>query len=259
MTAARGTGGDGAILAVGHRGSCDDHPENTAAAFDAALAGGAGGIELDLRLTADGRVVICHDADLSRFAGGRRPISRQSLAELSDVDMGSWFSPRFASERLLTLEELLKRYAPRATLLLELKTSAGVFGGRINRQLCEATVAAVARAKAHDRVMVLCFSSTLLAEVARLDPRLRLVHNCMLPPRRLDAWLSRRPPLHAIDVDRRRLTRPFVKACHAAGLRVFTWSCNEAVSADRALSAGVDGILSDRPAWLVAHLARRRR
>ncbi len=246
-------------MIVGHRGDSAGHPENTAVAFDAALAGGADAIELDLRLTADGTVVVCHDANLARFGGGRRPLSRRMLDDLRDVDMGTWFSPRFSSERLVTLDELLRRYAPRATLLLELKGSTGPFGERVNRKLCLATVEAVAKAEAHQRVMVLCFNASLLAEVARLDPRLRLVLNRMRQPARFDSWLARQPPLHAIDIDRKRLTRPFVESCHRSGLRVFTWSCNDASAADRALASGVDGILSDRPAWLVSHLRLRGR
>jgi glycerophosphoryl diester phosphodiesterase len=244
------------ILAVAHRGDSAERPENTAAAFDAAVAAGVDAIELDLRPTADG-IVVCHDHSLARFRGGRRPLRRRRLDELREVDVGSWFDRRFAGERLLTLDELLRRYSAKVELLLELKAAGGLFAGRLNHRLCRETVEAVRRARALDRVYILCFSAAVLAEVARLEPRLRLVRNCSFPPRRLEPWLRRQPRLHAVDFDRRRLSDRLVTACHAAGLRVFCWSSNDAAAADRAAATGVDGILSDRPEWLVGHLRRR--
>jgi glycerophosphoryl diester phosphodiesterase len=243
-------------IAVAHRGDSAGCPENTTAAFDAAVAAGVDGIELDLRPTADG-VVVCHDATLARLRGGRRPLARRRLADLAQVDIGSWFAPRFAGERLLTLDELLRRYTPKVELLIELKAAAGPFSRRRNRRLVTETVAAIVRAGVIQRVYILCFSAKLLAEVARLEPRLRLVRNCSFPPRRLAPWLRRQPRLHAVDFDRRRLSPRLVEACHAAGLQVFCWSSNDAAAADRAAACGVDGILSDRPAWLVEHLRRR--
>ncbi|MBA2480672.1 MAG: hypothetical protein H0V44_08420 [Planctomycetes bacterium] len=247
-----------APFAFGHRGDSRDHPENTAAAFDAAFAAGVDGVELDLRPTRDG-VVVCHDASLARLGGGRRPLSRQTTAQARRIDVGTWFDPRFADQRLLTLDELLRRYAGRGRLLLELKKSGGPFGGRLNRRLCEAMVAAVQKRRAHGRVLVLCFDPALLAMVARLDPRLRLVRNCDRLPRDVGRWLDGQPWLDAVDFDRRLLTRGLVSTCHQRGIPVYTYSCNDARALSAALATGVDGVLSDRAGWLVQQLEKLRR
>ncbi len=241
------------LLSLGHRGSCRDHPENTRASFDAAVMAGVDGIELDLRPTKDG-VVVCHDSSLARFRGGRTPLSRLTTAQACAVDVGSWFDPRFADQRLLTLEQLLGAYAKRTLLLLELKAATGLFAKRLNRRLCEAMVAAV-RPCWH-RVLVLCFDPRLLDLVAHLDPRLRLVRNCDRRPRDIGAWLDGQPWLDAVDFDRRILSHDLVDACHARGLKVFTYTCNDAAALRAARDMGVDGILSDRADWLVAHMKR---
>jgi len=241
-------------LVIGHRGECAAYPENTRVSFDAALAGGADGVELDLRPTRDGGVVVCHDASLRRFGGSWRPLGRQTLAELATRDVGSWFDPRFHAERLLTLDALLSAYAGRTQLLLELKAAAGIGATARNRRLCRATVAAIARHGAERSVLILCFSSQLLAQVAELDPHLRLVRNCLRRPRDLTRWLSGQPRLHGVDFDRRVLTRALVAQCQELGLKVFTWSCNTPAAYAVLQGFQLDGILSDRPSWLCAQV-----
>jgi glycerophosphoryl diester phosphodiesterase len=237
-------------MLVAHRGDSARCPENTVAAFDAAILAKVDGIELDLRPTRDHQVVVCHDASLARFHGGSRPLARQTLAEACQQDIGSWFAPRFHQQRLLSLDQLLERYAPKAQLLLELKAAAGIAAGARNRTLCQETVRAIHRHRAQDRVFILGFSARMLEMVFALDPRLRLVRNCLHRPRHLQAWLSRQAPLHGIDLDHRMLTRGLISACHGQGLKVFTWSCNREQDLQRVRALGVDGILSDRPEWL---------
>jgi len=237
-------------LVIGHRGDSASCPENTRASFASALAGGADGLELDLRPTRDGAVVVCHDATLARFDGPRRPLARQTLRELQSRDVGSWFEARFHAERLVSLDALLTEFAARTLLLLELKAAAGIGARARNRRLCHATVEAITRHGVGERVLILCFSSRLLAQVAALAPQLRLVRNCAHRPRHLARWLARQPRLHGVDFDRRVLNRRLVAECRAQGLQVFTWSCNDPAAYAALQDLGLDGILSDRPAWL---------
>src|ERR1700761_1456962 len=84
---------------IGHRGAAAHAPENTLAGFRAAKTLGCTWVEFDVRLTADGQPVICHDDALDRTSDGHGRISRQNLGMLSAVDMGSWFGPAFCGER----------------------------------------------------------------------------------------------------------------------------------------------------------------
>src|SRR5688572_31642404 len=94
-------------LIVAHRGDSADRPENTHAAFAAALAAEVDGIELDVRLSRDGVPLVCHDDTLARFGGTTCSLRKLSAARIRAVDVGSWKHARFAEERVPTLDETL--------------------------------------------------------------------------------------------------------------------------------------------------------
>jgi len=93
-------------LVIAHRGESATAPEQTLVAFELAAELGADMIEADVRRTPDGRLVLLHDALLDRTTDGRGPLSALSFDELRQLDAGSWFSPRFAGERIPLLDEL---------------------------------------------------------------------------------------------------------------------------------------------------------
>ena len=101
-------------LILAHRGAAGDHPENSREAFDAAIAQGADGIECDIRISADGVPVILHDPWLNRTTNGSGFARNMRMAELRTFRLTN-------GERLLTLEEMLDRYAVHCLLLLEFK------------------------------------------------------------------------------------------------------------------------------------------
>lgn len=104
---------------IAHRGGAGGAPENTLAAFRQAHAVGARWVEFDVRLTADGRPVVIHDATLDRTTSGRGAVAATPLAALGDLDAGEWFDPDFAGEMVPTLEEALD-------LLVEMDMGANI-------------------------------------------------------------------------------------------------------------------------------------
>ena len=245
-------------LIIAHRGDSADHPENTRPAFAAALAAGVDGIELDVRLSRDGVPLICHDDTLARVGGSTRSLRRLTAEEILAVDVGAWKHPRFAGERVPTLDETLVR-CRRVLLCIELKATGGRGRTAYHRRLVRAVASTIAMRGAAKRVCILCFDAGVLREVARVAPHLSRVRNCERLPRDVGRWLDAQPGLQAACFDRRILTRAVVDACHARGIRVFSWSANDAPAAERLRRLGVDAILSDRPGWLVRHLRKTRR
>ena len=95
-------------LIQAHAGASAIAPENTLAAFQAAKDIGADGIETDIRMTKDGCLVLCHGDLVDDISSGHGAISEMTLAELKELDFGSWFDEKYAGEQISTLEECLK-------------------------------------------------------------------------------------------------------------------------------------------------------
>jgi glycerophosphoryl diester phosphodiesterase len=127
LSAAPALPADSAVTIVAHRGGLGDYPENTLAAFRHAMACGADGIELDLRATSDGAIVVLHDETVNRTTDGRGRVAAMSLAELRRLDAGQ-------GERIPTLEEVLRLVAGTGVqLVLDLKEEGAVDRGEIVR------------------------------------------------------------------------------------------------------------------------------
>src|SRR5690606_33016827 len=166
------------VTVTAHRGAALMAPENTLAAFQAAIDAGADAIEFDVRLSADGAVVVFHDSDFRRVANDPRPVAQTPLAAMGDIDIGSWFDPRFSGERIATLAEALAFIDRRALALVELKPDA---------DNAEALLAATLREIRHggyqDAVVLASLSPALVraARDAAPDARLALFTNAALP------------------------------------------------------------------------------
>ena len=243
---------------VAHRGDSHAHPENTLVAFDEALKLPVDGIELDVQLTRDGAPVVYHDRTLAKVGRQRARVSGLGVAELRTLDAGSWFDERFRGARIPTLDEVLERHGPRTCLLIEIKARPEAGGTRLLERLTEATLEALERHRLAEHVLLLSFDGTVLERARERSPRLRTVQNLAKLPRRGGAAWRRLEPLFAISVDVRALTRRFVEDAHERGKPVLTYTCNARQSLARALTAGVDAIMTDRPGWLLGLLRSAR-
>lgn len=108
-------------LIVAHRGAMSERPENTLAAIGKAYERGADVIEVDVRRSLDGQLVLLHDATLDRTTNGTGPVTDFTFEELRELDAGSWFDPEYAGSKILALREALEWARSRTTLLLDLK------------------------------------------------------------------------------------------------------------------------------------------
>lgn len=112
---------------VAHRGSSSDRPECTLASIRRAIEAGATAVEVDVRRTKDGQLVILHDATLDRTTNGNGPLSEKTLAEVRELDAGSWFDSKYAGERVPTLSEVMKTCRADIDVLLDLKEQGAEF------------------------------------------------------------------------------------------------------------------------------------
>ena len=233
---------------IGHRGASADFPENTHAAFEAALAAGADGIELDLQLSRDGVPVVFHDATLVAVGRGDARVRDLTRDELRAVDVGD---SRIGSASMPTLDEVLDRFAARTTLLLAIKARPPERRRGDHLRLAEIVTDRLAAIGALDRAYVLSFDSSCLARARARHRAVRTVLNTGRPSGLSADALT---PLHALSVDVNRLSPATAALARAAAVPLMTYTVNDDAACARAIAADAAVLMTDRPAWLLAAL-----
>jgi glycerophosphoryl diester phosphodiesterase len=264
-------------LVFAHRGSSFHLPEHTLAAYQRALAEGADGLECDVRLTRDGHLVCLHDRRLERTSNGRGIVSEHTLDELNRLDFGSWHPgwPDSADElifdraepgdeqpilddrgRVLTLDRLLTaaRGAGRPVRLLIETKHPSRYGADVER-------AVVALLGTHDllspspdvTVTMMSFSPLAVRQVRDRAPDLPTVLLLeRLPPGLPLTWLPFGVRIGGPSIALVRARPSLVQRLQDRGNQVYVWTVNEPADIDLVLRLGVDGIITDRPADVLA-------
>ncbi|HTE56622.1 MAG TPA: glycerophosphodiester phosphodiesterase [Kofleriaceae bacterium] len=231
-------------LVYGHRGASAHALENTMAAFARAQADGADGVELDVRLTADGELVVFHDDDLDRIAGRPERIDQLGWPQLAAVALPG-------GERVPRLEQVL---GETGALLVNVEIKSP--GWRRVRDVVAAVRACVARCRARERVLVSSFDPAAVA-LTRIATDLRcglLFHARQRRPLR-DAWLAPVLRPHALHPERVLVDAGSMARWRARGYQVNVWTVDGADEVRRLAGLGVDAIISNDPAAAAAALS----
>lgn len=231
-----------AFIKIAHRGASGYFPENTALAFEKAIAARADMIEMDCQLSRDGHVVIFHDERLSRTAGKQGRLKNKTLNQLEKLDVGRWRKKSYEGERIPTLEEALEIVDGRADLCLDIKHFAHGSHG-IELKL----LSIVSRYDYLDRTIFSSFDQRSLRRVRELAPE---AHIGVI----LDAT-TRADPFPAAEeltagslhIHKELATQEFLKSAWEHGLDVHVWTVNEVREMERFVSLGVQGVVSDFP------------
>ena len=152
------------IYVAAHRGASASHPENTMEAFRAAIEMGVDQIETDVRITADGELVLIHDATVDRTTNGTGKVAQMTLAELKALDAGCKKDPKFTGAKIPTFRELLElvKDHPTMTLDIELKEYPTTPGNEvIAYEVCDKILKIVDDYGYTDRIVINSFSSPL--------------------------------------------------------------------------------------------------
>ncbi len=231
-------------LNIAHRGASANFPENTLAAFIAAVEAGARMVELDVQRSRDGALVVIHDDTVDRTTDGLGRVDEMTLAELKSLDAGVRFGERFRGERIPTLEEVFRATASRCGLNVEIK-SVGVEEG----------VCALFRSyQAHAASIVSSFEWDTLERVRQIDRDIRIA---LLAEKHRGTLLDAAAAMGAYAVNPRAdmVDAEFCAAAHRRGLNVYTWTVDVPELMRFLIEAGVDGIMTNRPELLNAVIA----
>ncbi len=220
-----------------HRGSSLSAPENTMAAFEEAFLNMADSIELDVQMTKDGELVIMHDSSALRTTGVDREISDMTLAEVRELDAGSYFSEEFAGERVPTLEEVLEFAKGRISVNVEIKS--GSYGTLVADKVAEM----IADMDMIDECVVTSFELDLLQRVKELQPDIEVGY--ILVAAYGDFYNM--DEVDFFSVNAAFLTKRTVDAIHNSGKQIYAWTVNNKSSIKNLTNKGVDNIITDDP------------
>ncbi|WP_110665555.1 glycerophosphodiester phosphodiesterase [Salinicola halophilus] len=236
------------VQITAHRGSSQKAPENTLASLEQAIVDGADYMELDVRLSGDGEVVVFHDNNLARVTGTEGNISDMTLAEIATVDVGSWFGDTFANERIPTLAQVIDRAAGRIGLYVELKPEPGD-----TEALARQVIAELRAAGMTEHAVIASLSPSVIGTVKAIDDSIRttLFIQFILPG-----------ALSTTDADiiglRHSQANPsLLRTIHDGGRGVAVWTVNQPRDMSRYIDMGVDNIITDRPDALQEMLDER--
>lgn len=255
---ARGFFGTRRPRVIAHRGSSGTHPENTMVAFQQAVEDGADILEMDVHLTRDRHVVVCHDPTVDRTTDGSGRIANMTLAELTALDAGYRFSAdggktfpfRGQGVRIPTFEEILAAF-PQMPMNVEIKVNDPRLVGTFLDMLGK-----------HDRfkdvmVLVAAEAAELMSRVRAQQPLAVTGHSSPEVKRFLALSLLHLPGLFkpkapAMQVPYRRnwfrvVTPSFVRHAHRLGMEVHVWTINQESDMTDLLQMGADGLFTDFP------------
>jgi len=230
-------------LWIAHRGAGKLAPENTVAAFALGLAHGFGMAECDVTLSADGVPFLLHDARLERTTNGFGLARLQPWSAMATLDAGRWHSPGFAGERLPTLTALASM--ARATgLLLNLELKPGPDDDARCGRIAAAEAARLWADIDTAPPLLSSFSMPALAAARDAAPALP---RALLLERLADGWLDAAASVGAVAVvvHRSALDAAAILQALQRGLRVLTYTVNDAAEAQRLIDAGIDGLITD--------------
>lgn len=227
-----------------HRGASAHAPENTLAAFALALEQSADGIELDAKLTADGQVVVIHDATVDRTTGSHGNVKDMTLAELRTLDAGGFFSEKFKGEKIPTLDEIFEVVGKRTFINVELTN----YNSR-HDHLVESVCVLV---KKHGLQKSVLFSSFFASNLSKARSYLPEVPRGLLAlPGLLGAWQRSFGfafgNYQALHPNLKDASHQQVQRVHRLGRKIHVWTVNSEEDIRRLVDWGVDGIFTDDP------------
>lgn len=227
-------------LVVGHRGAADEAPENTLAAFEAGIASGAPAVECDVQLSADGELVVIHDATLDRTTSLKGPVEAMPGAAIREAGVPS-------------LEEVVRLTKGRCVLVVEIKSGLGIEAKVLDLLRREGTL---------DETIVFAFQDEPIRAVKALAPELIAVRLLLLSEsfRVPKASLARLLALGAdgVGIDYRRARSRFVRTMREAGLPVFSWTVPPGSAVDRLERMGVNFVITNDPRTVEQRLGAER-
>ena len=239
---------------VGHRGARGEAPENTLASFQVAIEAGVTEMELDVRLSSDGQLIVLHDSDITRTTGMQGNVRQFTRAQLGVMDARrntpGWHSPT----GIPSLQEVVDLCGPQMRFQFEVKGADRA----VLHQLAHHLTHMIHEQQLQSRVVVTSSHTGFLRMMATMAPDIERGYVCeyryLQPTRRAQglgcSWLIAHYSL---------VTPALMRRARKRGLKVSVWTVNDLTEADRLTRLNVDSIITDYPTSFVSHFRRKHR
>ena len=211
----------------------------------------ADGVEVDIRLTLDNKIVCHHDKSALLTTGIDRKIEDMSLEEIQSLDCGSWFGENWSDERIPELKDVLKSVPKDKEIYIEVKTKEEIVPFLL-RDIDEQKLSI-------DQITVITFFPEVIREIKRRDANIKC--NLLIAFDYKDIAVDEIIDL-AVKIDanglgaqnHKRLNRQFIQSLKNTGKSVHVWTVNSRKEAEEYLKNGIDSITTNKPLYLRNHL-----
>jgi glycerophosphoryl diester phosphodiesterase len=237
---------------IAHRGESFAAPENTLAAVKLAWANNADGIEIDVRLSHDNKIVVIHDANTRRTSGKPGRVKSMSLEVLKRIDVGSRRGIKWRNERIPTLEEVLESVPRGRFVMIEIKCSIVILP-LLKKLLHNTSIK-------NSQIKLACFGLKKISAVKKALPqfeayRIKRVdrENIILNSYRLNGLIksAKKNNIDGVSLSYSGwLSKKKIEKIKSCGLKVFVWTVDNPQRALRLINSGIDGIISNKSSWL---------
>ena len=221
-----------------HRGASEYAPENTMSAFDMALKLGANGIELDLQMTKDGKIVIFHDNKIDKKSNKKGKIKDYTYQELLNFDFGSWFNLKYKDEKIVLFEDFAKKFLPKKlTFAIELKEEG------IEKE----TFNIIKKYATHDNIYITSFNYKALENMRKIDSNIKLswLIEEKINKNNIDKLLKINGTQICPKAD--NVTKDDIELANKSGLRVRLWGILNEEIMENVYKLDIDGMTVNFP------------
>ena len=239
------------FIIVSHRGYSSKSPENTFASFDLSMQNGFNHIEFDLQLTKDKIPIVIHDDSIDRTTNGIGLVNNFTYKEISALDAGSWFKSKgklFSKEIIPRFDQMLQRYAEKARLYIELKSSEFELADIVSELLRERNILKFAFNNPWKTpgITIISFNKALLEYSKNNLPLVR--HGfLMFQPNQENIEFATDIGCYAVFLYYRNITKEFIEECNEHNLFVGCWGFSNIKQVIEVVSLGVRGVTVDWP------------
>lgn len=234
-------------MIIAHRGASHDAPENTLASVNLAWERKADAVEVDVHLSKDNRIMVIHDEDTKRTSGDKMVIRESRSSDLRSLDASNGMD-QFRGEKIPFLEEVMATVPDGKVVFIEVKTDTVII---------PYLVKLLATSPDKSRLVVISFDFDVCAMMKKEIPAIPVFWlHYTLSGSYKTKWISRAVDagLDGLNFRHTGISQDYVEAVHRSGMKMFAWTVDDPEDAARLIEIGIDGITSNRPAWLKEQL-----